>query len=54
MNHKLKQIFEDYADKNNINVDKIKFTFDGDVITPNDTPSALDIEDGDIIDATFK
>jgi len=53
-NHKLKQIFEDYADKNNINVDKIKFTFDGDVITPNDTPSALDIEDGDIIDATFK
>ena len=32
-------------------VKKIKFTFDGDPISPESTPSDLDLENDDIIDA---
>lgn len=48
------KIMKKFADKINSKLTKIKFTFDGAVITKKSSPSDHEMEDGDIIDATVK
>lgn len=49
----LERIMKTFADEVNAKLSKIKFTFDGSVVTKNSSPSDHDMEDGDIIDATL-
>ncbi|XP_045601228.2 NFATC2-interacting protein [Procambarus clarkii] len=39
-----------YADEKNINIDKLKFLFDGEILNPSDTPQSLDLDGGECID----
>lgn len=42
------------AAKQGISVDKIKLKFEGDTLSPDDTPNDLDMENGDLIDLHIK
>ena len=39
-----------YADKKQIDVKTLKFTFDGEILSSSETPMSLDLEGGECID----
>lgn len=43
-----------YSDKANLDSQNLVFIFDGDKIDPSTTPSNLEMEDGDMIEAHTK
>jgi len=49
----LKKLFDAYCQQQKVNPKSVKFTFDGTVILPEQTPTDLDMEDEDLIDAIF-
>ncbi len=48
------KIFLKYCERYDVELDTIKFVFDGDIIKGSQTPKILGIEDGDVIDATVQ
>jgi len=42
------------ASKQNIAIEKIKLKFEGETLSPSDTPNDLDMENGDLIDVHIK
>lgn len=44
---------EGFCKAKNYAMNKVKFTFDGTVIHPNQTPEDLDLDDEDVIDCVI-
>ncbi|KNA08946.1 hypothetical protein SOVF_158160 [Spinacia oleracea] len=51
---RFEQLFIKYARKQNIDVQDLVFTFDGDKINPASTPQTLEMEDDDLIEVHVK
>merc|ERR1712087_604655 len=49
-NTQLKKLMGAYCDRQGLDVNQIRFRFDGTPITETDTPQTLDMEDDDTID----
>ncbi|XP_069938090.1 NFATC2-interacting protein-like [Cherax quadricarinatus] len=43
-------LMQKYANEKCVNMDKLKFCFDGEILNPNDTPDSLDLDGGECID----
>ncbi|KAI4380593.1 hypothetical protein MLD38_006766 [Melastoma candidum] len=54
MDDKLERIFTLYAKKVNVPSEKLTFCFDGEKISPSETPESLGMEDNDIIEVHAK
>jgi small ubiquitin-related modifier len=48
---KFEKIFNAFAGKKSTSAESYKFTRDGDVVKPTDTPESIGLEEGDQIDA---
>jgi hypothetical protein len=48
------KLFKVYADLTKLPLEKLLFRFDGDEISPNDTPKELDMEEGYIIEVYIR
>lgn len=46
----LQTIVEKYCTEKNLQLDKVKIKFDGEVISLKDTPKSLDMDNDDILD----
>lgn len=44
---------KEYCEKNKWDFDKAKFSFDGELLSGKETPSKLEMEEGDILDAVL-
>jgi len=49
----MKKLFQAYCTQQGLSFSKVKFTFDGRVIFPEQTPEDLEVEDGDLLDASI-
>lgn len=49
-NTPLRKLMSAYCDRTGVKVDSMRFRFDGQPINETDTPSMLEMEDGDSID----
>ncbi len=47
----MEKLLNGFLSKASLSASKVKFLFDGQVISPSTTPEDLDMEDGDLIDA---
>ncbi|KAL8531762.1 hypothetical protein ACS0TY_008383 [Phlomoides rotata] len=54
MDDKFERLFKMYADKTKLDVKRLVFTFDGDKISPSQTPDSLGMEENDIIEVHVK
>ncbi|WOK99923.1 hypothetical protein Cni_G08635 [Canna indica] len=54
LDDKFQRLFKMYAEKVQIKLDNLVFSFDGDKVDPNATPEALGMEDEDIIEVHVK
>jgi len=50
----LEKIFQALAEKKKVEPTRVKLMFDGESISPEQTPEDLDMEDEDLIDASIK
>lgn len=50
----LSSLMEDYAKQTNNVLEKLTFKFDGEIISPTDTPFELDMDDDDCLDVKIK
>lgn len=48
---KLSKLFDAYTSRKDLKPDSIKFLFDGNRLSGDQTPESLDMEDNDVIDA---
>jgi len=48
---KMGKLFQSYAQRRGLELDSLRFMVDGERIAESDTPSFLELEDGDYIDA---
>jgi small ubiquitin-related modifier len=48
------KMFDTYATRNNISSASVRFLYDGARLNSKDTPKALEMEDGDIVDAVLQ
>jgi len=46
----LRKLMEAYCQRHSLNINAVRFLYDGDRITPDATPDLLKMEDGDLID----
>ncbi|OMO53271.1 Small ubiquitin-related modifier, SUMO, partial [Corchorus olitorius] len=51
---KFERLFNMYADKTKLELQSLVFSFDGDKISPADTPASLEMEDDDLIEVHVK
>lgn len=51
---RFEQLFKKYAQKANIDVNNLVFSFDGDKINPASTPQTLGMEDDDLVEVHVK
>lgn len=51
---KFERLFKLYAEKVQVKLDNLVFSFDGDKISTNATPDSLGLEDDDIIEVHVK
>lgn len=49
-NTPLRKLMTAYCDRTSVKLEQMRFRFDGQAISENETPSQLDMEDGDTID----
>ncbi|OMO62042.1 Small ubiquitin-related modifier, SUMO [Corchorus capsularis] len=54
MDDKFERLFNMYADKTKLDLQSLVFSFDGDKISPADTPASLEMEDDDLIEVHVK
>ncbi|XP_031099559.1 uncharacterized protein LOC116003776 [Ipomoea triloba] len=54
MDDKFERLFKLYADKAKLNLQNLIFRFDGDRISPTETPHSLGMEDNDIVEVHVK
>ncbi|XP_042023335.1 uncharacterized protein LOC121770643 [Salvia splendens] len=54
MDDKFERLFKIYADKTNLDVKNLVFCFDGDKVTPDQTPTSLGMEESDILEVHVK
>lgn len=47
---KMSVLMHKYAKEKNVNLEKLKFLFDGEILDPNETPVDLDLDGGECID----
>lgn len=52
MEKSFKKLFEVYAQIKKLDLDRIKFHFEGDRVQPHNTPLSMKMEQGDIIDVS--
>ena len=50
----LKKLMEAYCARQSLQVDQIRFLFNGSRLRDTQTPDELEMEDGDVIDAIFE
>ena len=50
MNTRFERVFDRFADEMHLPVHSLRFLFDGDRVSPEQTPGGLVMEDGDTID----
>ncbi|KAK2957652.1 putative Ubiquitin domain containing protein [Blattamonas nauphoetae] len=53
-NTALKKLMDAYCTRENLIPASVRFMFDGNRLKPTDTPEKLDMEDGDMIDASVE
>lgn len=51
---KFERLFKIYADKTKLDVKNLVFCFDGDKVTPDQTPNSLGMEENDILEVHVK
>jgi len=49
-NTPLRKLMSAYCDRTSVKMEQMRFRFDGQAISENETPSQLEMEDGDTID----
>ncbi|XP_022957159.1 uncharacterized protein LOC111458628 [Cucurbita moschata] len=54
MDDKFERLFKMYAEKRKIDPKSLVFIFDGDKVSPDDTPTGLGMEDDDMIDVNIR
>jgi hypothetical protein len=50
----MSKLFEAFCARKMLNINEVKFLFDGKVIKPQETPSSLALDKDDLIDAQSK